>query len=152
MNVVVLALALHTLRKASTLLWPCWPACVCACLCDMQRVHRVCADDSLTAEDITDAFEALLSSTRSATADTAAAASTTPAQGLIKALPAAVQHVQELFLMLQPSSKQQQQFAQAAGRLGGLAAGDVRVARFWLDYQVNEAAVCCTGSNTRLWL
>jgi hypothetical protein len=99
----------------------------------VQRVHRVCADDSLTAEDIGDAFEALL---RNMYRESPAAATPPPAQGLVKATPAAVEHVQELFVMLQPSSKQQQQFEQAAGRLSGLAAGDVRMARFWLDYEV----------------
>jgi hypothetical protein len=96
-------------------------------------VDRVCADDSLTAEDISDAFEALLKNIHG---ENPAASSAALAQGLVKGIPAAVEHVEELFLMLQPSSQQQQQFEQAAGRLSGLAAGDVRVARFWLDYEV----------------
>jgi hypothetical protein len=97
----------------------------------------VSADASLTAEDVQDAFEALLTNIPSvACAAPATPAGPLSAASLAQAIPAAAEHVRELYLLLQPSTEQQQQFDESVGRLVQLKPGDMLVARFWLAYEV----------------
>lgn len=99
------------------------------------------ADASLTAEDTQDAFEVLLNNIPSA----ACVMPATPAGPLFAAslaqlVPAAAKHVRELYVLLLPSTEQQEQLEESVRHLGELQPGEVAVARFWLAYEVRADA------------
>jgi hypothetical protein len=98
-----------------------------------QRIRRVCADPTLTAEDAQDAFEALLCSISTAPVGLI----TVPAA----AVSAAAEHVRELYLLLEPSEEQQQRLDRLVVLLGSRAATDLQLSRFWLAYEVSQSVV-----------
>lgn len=103
-----------------------------------QRIRRVCADPALTADDVQDAFQALLCSISS---PAPVGLPTVPST----AVSAAAEHVRELYLLLEPSHEQQQQFDKMVVQLASRAAQDLQLSRFWLAYEVSQCTLTRHG-------
>jgi hypothetical protein len=70
--------------------------------------------------------------------NTAAISTPNESAGALQALPVAVEHVRQLFWMLEPSQSKQQRYEVGVQRLLALVAPEHSVVRYWLDYEVRR--------------